>query len=62
MCAKRKKRYSAYFKFYIVIGAIKGEKSAGQLARAYNVHPVSILRWEKAFVERARDFLPEANT
>jgi len=30
----------------------EGEKSVGQLSRTYNVHPISILRWKKEFMER----------
>jgi len=62
MSAKRKKRYTAHFKFQVVMEAIKGEKSVGQLARTYNIHPISILRWKKEFMERGLsmviEFLP----
>ena len=62
MSAKRKKRYSAHFKFQVVMEAIKGEKSVGQLARSYNVHPISILLWKKEFMERGPEIFSQKTT
>ena len=62
MSAKRKKRYSSYFKFQVVMEAIKGEKSVGQLSRTYNVHPISILRWKKELMERGQEIFSQRTT
>jgi len=42
--------------------AIKGEKSVGQLARSYNVHPISILRWKKEFMEKGPEIFSQKTT
>ena len=46
------RRYSAKVKFQVVLEAIQGEKSPAQIAKAYRVHPNSILTWKKVFLER----------
>jgi len=40
----------------------EGEKSVGQLARTYNVHPISILRWKKEFMERGLEIFSQKTT
>ncbi len=35
------KRYSPKLKFQVVLGLLKGNKTPGQVARTYNVHPNS---------------------
>ena len=42
--------------------AIKGEKSVSQLAWTYNVHPISILRWKKEFMERGPEIFSQKTT
>ena len=51
MGKKKSKRYSAQFKFTVVLEALKGEKAEGEIARAYEVHPVTLSRWKKQFME-----------
>jgi transposase-like protein len=41
MGKKKPKKYSAQFKFTVVLEALKGEKMEGEIARAYGVHPVT---------------------
>lgn len=50
--AKATRRYSAKLKFQVVLEALKGEKSPGQIAKAYRVHPNSVGVWKRWFVER----------
>ncbi len=45
-------RYSPRLKFQVVLEALNNEKTAGQIAKAYNVHPISIGLWRKRFLER----------
>jgi hypothetical protein len=51
MGRKKPKRYSAQFKFTVVLEALKGEKAEGEIAGAYEVHPVTLSRWKKQFME-----------
>lgn len=46
------KRYPPKFKFQVVLDLLEGEQSIGQLAKSYNVHPNSILKWKKELLEK----------
>jgi transposase-like protein len=48
---KKGKQYSAQFKFTVVLEAFPGKKAEGEIARAYGVHPVTLSRWEKQFLD-----------
>ena len=45
------KRYPAKVKFQIVLELIQGEKTIGQVAKAYGVHPNSANKWKQEFLE-----------
>lgn len=47
-----KRRYTARFKFQVVMEAMRGQKEVGQIARAYSVHPITLGLWKKEFMER----------
>ena len=46
------KRYSARFKFQVVMEVLTGDKSPGQVAKAYGVHPNTVNTWKQAFLEK----------
>jgi len=46
------KRYSPKFKFNVVLEVLKTDKSDAEVARAYDVHPVTVSRWKREFLER----------
>ena len=50
-----RKQYSPAFKARVAIEAIRGEKTLGQLASQFKVHPMQIGKWRKSAVEQ----LPE---
>ncbi|MGH8568544.1 MAG: transposase [Gammaproteobacteria bacterium] len=58
--AKTTRPYTAKLKFQVVVEALRGEKSAGQIARAYGVHPISVGVWKKAFLERGPELFEQA--
>jgi transposase-like protein len=45
------KSYSPKLKFQIVLEALQDEKTVGQIAKAYGVHPNSINKWKREFLE-----------
>jgi len=45
-------RYSAKLKFQVVLEALLGEKTPGQIAKVYGVHANSIGLWKKTLLER----------
>ena len=46
------RRYSAKLKFQVVLEALRGEQTPGQLAKQYGVHANSIGLWRKMLLER----------
>ncbi len=50
-----RKRYSADLKAKVALEAIKGHKTANEIAAEYGVHPVQIAQWKK----QALDGLPD---
>lgn len=47
-----KRRYSAKLKFQVVLEALTGAKTPGQIAKAYGIHPNSVGIWKKQFLEQ----------
>ena len=60
--ATTRRRYSAKFKAQVVLEALSGEKSPGQVAKAYGIHHNSVQLWTKKFVERAPEVFAEETT
>lgn len=56
------KSYPPKFKFQIVLELLQGEQSVGQLAKSYNVHPNSILKWKKDLLERGPQIFARDNS
>lgn len=52
--AGKRKQFSSDFKMRVVIEAIKGQKTANEIASEYGVHPTQIAQWKK----QALDELP----
>lgn len=57
------KSHPPKFKFQVVLELLQGEQSVGQLAKSYQVHPNSILKWKKELLAKgpelfARDSSP----
>jgi len=53
------KRYSANFKFQVVTELLTGDKSTGQIAKVYGVHPNTVNAWKKAFFEKGPDIFSQ---
>lgn len=48
---KKRKVHSAEFKAKVAVEAIRGLKTAGELASQYQIHPVQISQWKKQALE-----------
>ena len=46
------KKYPPKLKFQVVLELLQGEKTVGQIAKAYGVHPNSVHKWKKEFLEK----------
>ena len=44
----------------MVLEALSGEKTPGQIAKAYGVHPNTVGLWKKAFLQRGPELFAEA--
>ena len=53
--AGQRKRYSAELKYKVALEAIRGHKTANEIASEYGVHPTQIAQWKK----QALDGLPD---
>jgi transposase-like protein len=51
----KRKRYSPEFKFRVVLEALQSEKPLAEIARAYDVHPVTVSKWKKHFQENGAE-------
>lgn len=56
------KRYSPKVKFQVVLEVLSGEKTPGQVAKAYGVHPNSVSSWKRAFLEKGPEIFAQDGT
>ena len=57
-----KRKYSAKFKFQVVMEVLRGQKEVGQVARAYGVHPITLGLWKKEFMEHGPEVFGGSET
>jgi len=56
------RRYSPQLKFQIVLELLRGEKTPGQVAKAYGVHPNSASAWKRTFLEKGPEMFAQDGT
>lgn len=56
------KRYSPKLKFQVVLELLQSEKTIGQVAKAYGVHPNSARKWKKQFLENGPEVFAKDST
>lgn len=56
------RRYSPQLKFQIVLELLRGEKTPGQVAKAYGVHPNSASAWKRTFLEKGPEIFAQDGT
>lgn len=56
------KSYPPKLKFQVVMELIQGEKTPGQVAKAYGVHPNSASAWKRTFLERGPEIFAQDST
>lgn len=47
--------YTPKFKFNVVLELLRSEKSEAEVARAFDVHPATVSRWKKQFLEQGAE-------
>jgi len=56
------KRYSPKLKFQVVLELLQGEKTVGQVAKTYGVHPMSASAWKRKFLEKGAEIFTQDGT
>lgn len=56
------KSYSPKLKFQIVMELIQGDKTPGQVAKAYGVHPNSASAWKRNFLDKGPEVFAKDGT
>ena len=56
------KRYSPKLKFQVVLEVLTGDKTVGQVARAYGIHPNSVSAWKQTFLEKGPEIFARDGT
>ena len=52
MTKKQGKRYTPKFKFQVVMETLRSERTDAEVARTYQVHPITLCKWKKALLEK----------
>jgi len=47
----QRKRYSGKFKFHVVLELLEKKRSPAQIAKAYGIHPNTVINWRKHLEE-----------
>jgi transposase-like protein len=59
---KKGERYSPRFQFQVVLEVLKGDREAVEIARAHNLHPTTVARWKKEFLENGAEVFGKDRT
>ena len=51
----KRKQHSADFKFKVALEALKGLKTASELASIYEIHPTLISNWKKLLKDKGKE-------
>ncbi len=62
MPKKSKKSYPAKLKFQVVLEALTSDKGDAEIARAYDVHPVSLSKWKRQFLDSGAEIFSNSDT
>lgn len=49
--SKKRRQYSPEFKSKIAIAAVRGDKTASELASQYEIHPTQVNTWKRELLE-----------
>ena len=50
-----RKKHEPAIKARVALEAIKGEKTAAQIASEYGVHPTQVTQWKQELIQRSAD-------
>ncbi|MDA1190082.1 MAG: transposase [Candidatus Poribacteria bacterium] len=50
-----RKTYTPQFKFRLVVECLEGKRADSEVARAHDVHPVTLAAWKKQFLDHGAE-------
>jgi transposase-like protein len=56
------RRYSPRLKFQVVLEALSGERTPGQIAKSYDVHPNTVGIWKKRLLDEGPEIFARDST
>ena len=56
------KRYSPRFQFQVVVEVLKGDRDAVEIARTHDLHPTTVARWKREFLENGAEVFGKNST
>ena len=59
--SKKRKQYSAAFKFKVAFEAAKGLKTRSEIAAAFDIHPMQVSQWKKQLIDDGSDLFARKN-
>ena len=59
---KKGKRYSPRLQFQVVVEVLKGDRDAVEIARAHDLHPTTVARWKREFLENGAEVFGKNST
>jgi len=60
MTKRTRRTHSAAFKAKVALAAVKGDRTLGELAQQFDVHPNQITEWKRQLQEKAADVFGSA--
>ena len=57
-----RRMYTPKLKAQVVLEVLAGDRTPGEIAKAYGVHPNSVGLWKRRFIERAPGIFAEETT
>jgi transposase-like protein len=57
--SRKRKSYSSSFKAHVALAALKGDRTANELAAQHAVHPTLVSNWKKTLLEGAPTLFAE---
>jgi transposase len=59
--SKKRRRYSAQFKFRVALEAVKEQQTISALASQYEVHPTLVRNWKKQLVTSGAEIFQQGS-
>lgn len=59
MAARKRVVHSAAFKARVAMAAVRGDRTASQLASQFGVHAVQIAQWKRRLIEQAAELFED---